>query len=117
ILFIVVSAVAGFLAIDRVNDILPHYLQSNLALLLIGLIVGTIAYTLVLALVGELAKEDVQRIGRSMGLPKGLLGFVAWFCWRKETPYVVHPVDVADVPGLTTGEFPDEEEPPGPLPP
>ncbi len=117
ILFIVLSALVAFLAISRVNAYLPTYLRSNLALLVIGLIVGTLAYTVVLALVGELAKEDVYRIGRSMDLPRGLLRTVAWLCWRKETPYVVLPVDVADVPGLTTGDFPDNEEPPGPLPP
>ncbi|MCW6167776.1 MAG: polysaccharide biosynthesis C-terminal domain-containing protein [Thermoplasmatales archaeon] len=87
ILFIVLSALIAFLAISRVNAYLPTYLRSNLALLVIGLIVGTLVYTLVLALVGELAKEDVYRIGRSMDLPRGLL------------------------------RFPDNEEPPGPLPP
>ncbi len=117
ILFILVSAFFAFLAIDRVNEAFPLISQSNLALLVIGLLVGTVVYFLVLALVGELAKEDVYRIGRSLDLPRRLLDFIAWFCWRRDTPYVVEPIDIASVPGLTAGDFPDEEEPAGPLPP
>lgn len=104
---IALAAVVSFLAIGRVNDYLPisRYYQ-----LLFGIVVGFAVYFLVLALIGELSKEDIQRVGGSMGLPTRWLGLAARLCWRKATPYVVQPVDVNDVPGLTSGYIPEEEE-------
>ncbi|MEM0129304.1 MAG: polysaccharide biosynthesis C-terminal domain-containing protein [Thermoplasmata archaeon] len=107
IAFIALSALLSFFAISRVNAFLPLYLRSDAAQLLLGVLVGGTVYFLVLALVGELAKEDVWRVGRSLGLPAPWLAFVARFCWREVPLHVVQPVDVARVPGLTDGSIPD----------
>ncbi len=76
---ILVSSLASFLAISRLNDLLPINRYYQLAA---GVILGFAVYLLVLAVVGELSKEDVELVGRSLGLPPQFGAFLARFCWR-----------------------------------
>jgi O-antigen/teichoic acid export membrane protein len=113
---ITASAVIAFGAISRLNK----YLPVNTSYQLLGVVLLCFAvYFVVLALVGELSKEDVRRIGGSIGLPSGLVEKLAKACWRKTSPGLP-PVDLARAPGLQplkstelpetftgTREFPD----------
>jgi O-antigen/teichoic acid export membrane protein len=93
---ITASAVISFGAISRLN----RYLPVNTWYQLLGVVVLCFAvYFVMLALVGELSKEDVRRIGGSIGLPTGLVGLLARLCWRRTSPGLP-PVDPARAPGL-----------------
>ncbi|MDE1835131.1 MAG: polysaccharide biosynthesis C-terminal domain-containing protein [Euryarchaeota archaeon] len=54
--------------------------------LAITILAGVVLYTLILAGIGELTKEDVRELGGSLGLPRRLIEFVARFCWRVSWP-------------------------------
>jgi O-antigen/teichoic acid export membrane protein len=96
ILGITVSAVLAFGAISQLN----RYLPVNTWYQLLGVVLLCFAvYFVVLALVGELSKQDVQRIGGSMSLPPRLLAALSRICWRKESPGLP-PVDLSRAPGL-----------------
>lgn len=104
---IALAAVVAFLAISRVNSVLPVNRYYQLAF---GILVGFLVYFVVLALIGELTKEDIHRVGASMGFPRRWLDLGAWLCWRKASPHLLPAVNVEDVPGLTAGYIPEEEE-------
>lgn len=97
---ILVSAVLSFASISVLNDFLPINRYYQLAL---GVALGFVVYYLVLCLIGELAKEDVDRLGRSIGLPARLISWFARFCWRVAAPHQLPAVDLSGVPGLTAG--------------
>ncbi|MGI0155215.1 MAG: polysaccharide biosynthesis C-terminal domain-containing protein [Thermoplasmata archaeon] len=103
ILAITLSAALAFGAISRLNRYLP---VSTAYQLLAVVLLCFVVYFIVLALVGELAKQDVQRIGRSMGLPKWLCDGVSKACWRESSPDLP-PVDLARAPGLRQTELPE----------
>ena len=107
---ILVSAAVSFFAISQMNELFPAFLKSNAAQVVIGVLIGTLVYFLMLAWTGELSKEDIHRVGESMGLPRSWLEFVSRFCWRATMVHVVQPVDVTRVPGLVTGYRPDEDD-------
>lgn len=103
ILGITLSAVLAFGAISRLNRYLPvsyWYQLLGVVLLCFGV------YFVVLALVGELAKQDVRRIGRSIGLPSWLCEGIAKGCWRESSPGLP-PVDLARAPGLRQPDLPE----------
>ncbi|MGI0067737.1 MAG: oligosaccharide flippase family protein, partial [Thermoplasmata archaeon] len=110
ILSIAAAALLAFVAVSRANRFFPAYLNSSAAQLVIGVVVGSAVYFLVVALLGELTKEDIYRIGRSMALPDRLLRTVARVCWRVTSVHVVSQINVADVPGLTSGYIPEEDD-------
>ncbi|MCI4350080.1 MAG: oligosaccharide flippase family protein [Thermoplasmata archaeon] len=79
---ITVSALASFLAVSRLNAVLPvnrYYVFAG------ALIFGFAVYFLVLAATGELSKDDVRLLTRSLGLPKRIGNVFARACWRQET--------------------------------
>jgi O-antigen/teichoic acid export membrane protein len=82
------SSVAAFEAISRVNHLLPPNRYYQLAF---GVVVGFAVYLVVLSLVGELTKQDVRQISGSMGLPAGFGSALARLCW-KEGPPAVNPL-------------------------
>ena len=93
---ITASALIAFGAISRLN----RYLPVNTSYQLLGVVVLCFAvYFVVLALVGELSKEDVRRIAGSIGFPRRLVETLARLCWRKTSPGLP-PVDLAQAPGL-----------------
>jgi hypothetical protein len=70
-------------------------------------VIGFVVYFVILALVGELTRTDVRRIGYSISLPKDLVETLADVPWR-ESPPDLAPVDLDRAPGLrSTTEFPD----------
>jgi hypothetical protein len=64
-------------------------------------------YFVILALVGELTRADIRRIGYSVSLPKDFVETLAGVPW-KENPPDLPPVDLARAPGLrSTTELPE----------
>ncbi|MCI4336451.1 MAG: oligosaccharide flippase family protein [Thermoplasmata archaeon] len=97
-----VGAIASFFAVAQLNDFIPVNRYYELAG---GLLLGFVAYFLVIALLGELTKEDVIYIGRSMGIPWSLTVAFSKVCWRHESP----AVNVA-LPGAAAGLAPRMED-------
>ncbi len=93
--------------------------------LLSAVIIGFVAYVLILAGVGELTRGDVRRIGASLGVPYRLRELFARICWKESTPDLA-PFDVSrtlalrstELPEVFTGtrEFPEIAPPPDPDP-
>ncbi|HEV2166543.1 MAG TPA: oligosaccharide flippase family protein, partial [Thermoplasmata archaeon] len=115
---ILLSSTASFLAISRLNDFLPINRYYQLAA---GVLLGFAVYLLVLAAVGELSKEDVELIVRSMGLPRSFARFFSKWCWRKESR-PVNPLPKNGAAGLVPLEAewargPSETLPSDGLPP
>jgi O-antigen/teichoic acid export membrane protein len=103
ILGIIFSAAVAFGVISRLNRYLPvSYWYQLLPVFLLCFLV----YFVVLALIGELAKQDVQRIGGSIGLPGWLRNGIARACWRESSPGLP-PADLARAPGLRQTELPE----------
>jgi len=106
ILGITASAIVAFGAISRLNK----YLPVNTSYELLGVVLLCFAvYFVVLAAVGELSKEDVRRIGGSIGFPPRLVETLAKLCWRQSSPGLP-PVDLSRAPGLrplTSTELPE----------
>ncbi|MGI0070837.1 MAG: polysaccharide biosynthesis C-terminal domain-containing protein [Thermoplasmata archaeon] len=96
ILRITLSAAIAFGAISRLNRYLPVSSWYQLASVVV---LCFVVYFLVLALTGELSKQDVQRIGGSMALPPRWRDGIARLCWRKSLPGLP-PVDLSTAPGL-----------------
>jgi O-antigen/teichoic acid export membrane protein len=82
IALITVSALASFFAVSRLNAVLP---VSRYYVLAGAILFGFAVYFLVLAATGELSKEDVGLLGRSLGLPRRVVNAVARICWRPAT--------------------------------
>ncbi|MCI4368533.1 MAG: oligosaccharide flippase family protein [Thermoplasmata archaeon] len=91
ILTILLSAAASFLAvsrlnaISRVNAVIP---VSRWYVLIPAILLGFAVYVLVLALTGELSKEDVKVITASLGLPERMGLAFGRICWRDHAPAV-----------------------------
>ena len=103
ILGITFSAGLAFGAISRLN----RYLPVNTWYQLLGVVLLCFAvYFVVLALVGELSKQDVRRIGRSVGLPSRVCDALERLCWRASSPGLP-PVDLKTAPGLRQTELPE----------
>ena len=79
------SAAVAFYAVSQFNLFITHNRYYELAL---GIVLGFVVYFLVLALVGDLTKEDVRYLVSSVGLPRPIGNFLARFCWRTESPAV-----------------------------
>ncbi|MCI4373321.1 MAG: polysaccharide biosynthesis C-terminal domain-containing protein, partial [Thermoplasmata archaeon] len=75
--------------------------------LLTVVVIGFVVYFVILALVGELTRTDVRRIGNSVSLPRDLVETLANVPWQ-ESPPDLPPVDLARAPGLrSTTELPE----------
>ncbi|HEV2519292.1 MAG TPA: polysaccharide biosynthesis C-terminal domain-containing protein [Thermoplasmata archaeon] len=115
---IVLSSLASFLAISQLNDLLPINRYYQLAA---GVVLGFAVYLVVLAAVGELTKEDVATVGRSLGLPEGFARYFGRLCWRAESR-PVNPIPPRGAAGLVpleaewagAGIGPEDPSPPPP---
>jgi len=96
ILGIVLSAAGGFWTISLFNRFLPH---NRYYLLAAGVLLSFAVYFVVLALIGELTREDVRQLGGSLGLPARVYNLFARLCWRESSPGLV-PVDLSKAAGL-----------------
>jgi len=125
ILGITLSAAAGFFVMSQFNHFLPHNRYFQLAA---GIILGFVAYFVILILIGELTRQDVRQLGHSIGLPVWMYSWVARICWRESAPGLL-PVDLSQARGLRPTELPEtfvgdtelpeigplpDESPPGP---
>ncbi len=93
IITITFSAAVSFAALSVLND----YINPNRWFILIpAILLGFLVYYVVLALTGEMSKQDARSIPRWLGLPAALGGLLAVVCWRNE------PRDAGE---LLTGEL------------
>jgi O-antigen/teichoic acid export membrane protein len=74
--------------------------------LLTVVVLGFIVYFVILALVGELTRTDVRRIGNSLSLPKEFVETLAQVPW-KEAPPDLAPVDLSRAAGFHSTELPE----------
>ncbi|MCI4365476.1 MAG: hypothetical protein L3K10_05380, partial [Thermoplasmata archaeon] len=74
--------------------------------LLTVVIIGFFVYFVLLALVGELTRADVRRIGYSLSLPRDFVETLAEIPWRENFPDLP-PVDLARARGLRSTELPE----------
>ncbi len=74
--------------------------------LLVAVVIGFAVYFVLLAVVGELTKADVERIVRSLGLPSRLARLFVPLCWKAAPPDLA-PVEPSRAPGLTSTELPE----------
>ncbi len=103
ILRISVSAAFSFAALSLLNRIRVVPVLSGVELMG-AVFLGFGVYFLVLAGIGELTAEDVERIGHSLSLPRRLYMPLTRLCRVKTTPSLL-PVDLTRAPGLRTPEF------------
>ncbi len=100
-----VSAALSFASLSLLNRVRVVPVLSGVELLG-AVFLGFGVYFLVLAAVGELTAEDVQRIGASLSLPRRVYEPLSRLCRVKTTPSLP-PVDLSRAPGLRTLEFPE----------
>ncbi len=102
---ITVSAALSFVTLSFVNRTKIFPVRSGVELLA-AVFLGFAVYFLILAAIGELTKEDVRKIGSSLGLPGWLYEPLGSLCRVSASPSLA-PVDLARAPGLRTPEFPE----------
>ncbi len=102
---ITVSAGVSFAALAFLNRTRVFPVLSGLDLLA-AVFLGFAVYFVILALIGELTREDVRRVGASLSLPRWLYEPFTRLCWVSATPTLL-PIDLARAPGLRTPEFPE----------
>ncbi|MGA3021250.1 MAG: polysaccharide biosynthesis C-terminal domain-containing protein [Thermoplasmata archaeon] len=103
ILGITLSAAGGFFVMSQFNHFLPHNRYFQLA---VGVILGFVAYFVILILIGELTRQDVRQIGSSVGFPSWFYNAIARLCWRETSPGLL-PVDLSRARGLRPTELPE----------
>ncbi len=108
---ITVSAAGAFGSFSLINRLHISFLDrtdvfppSSGLQLFVAVLIGFAVYFLLLALIGELAKDDVETIGRSLNLPKWLVRPFQRICWRSTFPGLA-PVDISRAPGLRPTEL------------
>lgn len=74
--------------------------------LLTAVFTGFLVYFVVLALIGELTREDVHRLSRSIGVPPRIYLPVGRLCWRLTSPDLP-AVDLTRAIGLRQTELPE----------
>ena len=100
---IILSAAGAFFVISQFNRYLPHNRYYQLAF---GILLGFAVYFAILFLIGEITRQDVRRVGRSVGLPAWFVRPFERICWRETAPDLA-PVDLARAPGLRPTELPE----------
>lgn len=110
---ITLSAAGAFGSFALINRLHLSFLNSteifpprSAAQLTVAVLIGFIVYFFLLAAIGELTKDDVATIGRSLSLPPRLTRMVLPFCWRTSFPDLP-PVDLSQAPGLRATELPE----------
>ena len=102
---ITVSAAVSFGSLSVINRGHPFPVATGIELLA-AVLVGFAVYFLVLAGVGELTRDDVHRIGRSLSLPPRFLAAIARLCWREALPELP-AVEPGRARGLSATELPE----------
>jgi O-antigen/teichoic acid export membrane protein len=99
------SAAVSFASLSFLNRV-GFFPVRSWSELLAAVFIGFAVYFLILAAFGELTKEDVERIGSSLSLPRWLYRPLMRLCHVALTP-TLPPVDLARAPGLRSPEFPE----------
>jgi O-antigen/teichoic acid export membrane protein len=89
ILWISVSSIASFLVISRINALASSTSVFNVGkwwIFIPSILLGFVAYYVVLAATGELTKQDVHALLSYVGLPKFLANGLAALCWKAAPP-------------------------------
>ncbi len=113
---IVLSSIASFVAVSRLNTLIPVNRYYQLAA---GILLGFAVYLVVLSVVGELAREDVDTVVTSLGFPASFARVLRRFCWREASP-PVNPMPAGGAKALVPLEAewaslqPPETKPPEP---
>ncbi|MCI4346967.1 MAG: hypothetical protein L3K07_09500, partial [Thermoplasmata archaeon] len=86
-----------------------------------GVVIGFTVYVLVLILSGELAKADVELLGRGLGLPRWLIRPIQRLCWRVAWPDLPaapagKAIGLQDPEAAAQGELPKGPPDPPPRP-
>jgi O-antigen/teichoic acid export membrane protein len=100
-----VSAAGAFSALYALNHF-HLFPVSTWYQLLSAVFIGFTVYFFILAGIGELTKQDVDRIGSSLNLPRWLIDGACRIPWRAQTVHLA-PVDLARAPGLRSTELPE----------
>ena len=99
------SAAVSFASLSLLNRTHFFPVRSGVELLA-AVVLGFVVYFVVLAAIGELAREDVRRIGASLGLPPRVYGPIARIC-RVAEPLDLTPIDHLLAPGFRSTELPE----------
>jgi O-antigen/teichoic acid export membrane protein len=103
---ITVSAAGAFGALVALNRFHLFPVSSSVELLA-AVLVGFVVYFVILALIGELSRDDVRRIGHSLGLPRSVVEAVGRIPWRDRSPDLAPLTDLTLAPGLRSTELPE----------
>jgi O-antigen/teichoic acid export membrane protein len=105
ILSIIASAAGAFAVFWTLNH-LKFFPVSSWYQLLSAVVLGFVVYFLILAGVGELTRNDVRKVGSSMGFPAWLYEPVTKICWNETSPDL-DPIDLSTARGFQTTELPE----------
>ena len=102
---ITLSAAGSFAALSELNrtHLFPVHAWYQL---LAAVVVGFAVYFVILALCGELASEDVTRIGAQLGIGGRLPRLIGRLCWKKTSPDL-SAIDLRTAKGLHSTELPE----------
>ncbi|HTT15182.1 MAG TPA: oligosaccharide flippase family protein [Thermoplasmata archaeon] len=102
---IILSAAGSFASLYVLNRY-HLFAVSSWYQLLSAVVIGFVVYFVILALIGELSREDVRRIGGSVGLPAWLYEPIGRICWRASWPDLP-PIDLSQARGFESPELPE----------
>jgi O-antigen/teichoic acid export membrane protein len=104
------GAFGSFAVINRLNlsvlDSTRIFPIVSAPQLVLAVVIGFVVYFLLLALIGELTRDDLQTIGSSLGRVGGVLRLLRPVCWRQSLPELA-PVDLSRAAGLVSTELPE----------
>jgi O-antigen/teichoic acid export membrane protein len=102
----ITASAAGAFAVFWLLNHLKFFPVSSWYQLLSAVVLGFLVYFLILAAVGELTRNDVRKVGSSIGLPAWLYEPVTRLCWRETSPDL-DPIDLSTAWGFQTTELPE----------
>jgi O-antigen/teichoic acid export membrane protein len=102
---ITVSAAGSFAALSELNRTHLFPVHSWIELLA-AVVLGFLAYFLILAGVGELTAADVRQIVSQLSLPPALGEWLGRLCWRKSLPDLP-TIDLRTAVGFRSTELPE----------
>jgi O-antigen/teichoic acid export membrane protein len=112
------SSAVAFYAVSQINTVVAVGRYYGLA---VGIVAGFAVYFLVLALVGELTRQDVRYLTGAIALPPRWGTWLARFCWRESGPPLRFAdngtVGLFETTASVAGEAPPEppDRPPPPV--
>ena len=102
---ITASAAGSFASLSLLNHSHLFPVHSGIQLFS-AVVIGFTVYFFVLAGLGELTRDDVRRIGRSLSLPPRLIAALARLCWNPARPDLP-PLPMGRGAALASTELPE----------